>query len=349
MSPSSSIARSSPPDRRFRRRVRVPPLGANLRAGRSVCNNHLRPPGGETSVIGRTVGNYVVRSQIGMGGWGAVYLAENPRIRRKVAIKMLHADLAREPEVVARFVTEARAANEIRNEHIIDILDFGDLPDGTPYFVMEWLDGRSLAAVIEGEKRLPVVRAVRIAVGVGRALVAAHARGIVHRDLKPENIFLLHRDGDPDFVKVLDFGIAKLLVKDTHERARFKTHSGAVLGTPSYMSPEQCRGAQREVDQRADVYALGVILYEMLTGCVPFVAEGLGGLLLLHMTTDPKPPRAIEPSVPEELDRVILQALAKDPQDRFQTVAAFLGALTGGPMPLSGTRSGPPNPLRLRR
>src|SRR5262245_57292356 len=204
-------------------------------------------------MIGRTIGNYVVKTKIGEGGMGAVYAAEHPRIGRRVAIKVLHPELGKSPEIVARFFTEAKAANEIRNEHIIEILDFGELPDGISYFVMEWLDGQSLAEALNRQRKFPLPRALHVARGVGRALAAAHESCIVHRDLKPDNIFLVKRGEDPDFVKVLDFGIAKLMQGDPQQA--YKTQTGAIMGTPYYMSPEQCRGATREMDQRADIYS----------------------------------------------------------------------------------------------
>jgi serine/threonine-protein kinase len=276
-------------------------------------------------VLGRTIGNYVVREKIGEGGMGVVYLAEHPRIGKKVAIKVLLPEYGHNPDVVARFFTEARAANAIRNEHIIDIIDFGELEDRSSYIIMEWLEGRSLTTALEKEGCFPVDRALHIAGGMGRALVAAHARGIVHRDLKPDNIYLIHRGNDPDFAKVLDFGIAKLLGQEVG--ADLKTKTGAIIGTPMYMSPEQCRGIQ--VDERSDLYSFGVILYQMLTGRLPFVADGLGELLLKHMTEAPPPPRGLQPSIPAHVEEVLLIALAKDPEQRFRKVEAMLAALGG--------------------
>src|SRR5678815_4694471 len=205
---------------------------------------------------------------------GAVYLAEHPRIHRQVAIKVLLPEVSRKADVVQRFFTEARSSSEIHNEHIIDILDYGELPDGTSYLIMEWLDGKSLREVLKQVGKLPIPRGLHITKGVAQALAAAHARGIVHRDLKPDNIFLIPRGEDPDFVKVLDFGIAKLMQHFEGGDNEIKTQTGALIGTPSYMSPEQCRG--QPVDQRTDVYALGVVMYQLFTGRLPFPAEGLG-------------------------------------------------------------------------
>ncbi|HEY7957792.1 MAG TPA: serine/threonine-protein kinase [Polyangia bacterium] len=276
-------------------------------------------------MIGRTVGNYVIQEKIGEGGMGAVYLAVHPKIQRQVAIKVLLPEYSKNPQMVARFFTEAKSANEIKNEHIVDIIDFGELEGGANYIIMEWLDGRSLSsAMMDGA--FPVGRAIHITRGIGRALAAAHARGIVHRDLKPDNIFLVKRQSDPDFVKVLDFGIAKLMQAQASS-PDVKTKTGALIGTPTYMSPEQCRGAP--VDHRTDIYALGVIVYQMLTGRLPFLAEGLGDLLLQHMTQAPQPLRELQPSIPAAVEQAVLWALAKDPDKRPQHVQELLDALDG--------------------
>ena len=288
-------------------------------------------------MIGRTIGNYVVKTKIGEGGMGAVYAAEHPRIGRRVAIKVLHPELGKSPEIVARFFTEAKAANEIRNEHIIEILDFGELPDGISYFIMEWLDGKSLSTALEQQPKFPVPRALHVCKGIARALASAHSKGIVHRDLKPDNVYLIRRGDDPDFVKVLDFGIAKLMTGDPTQG--FKTQTGAIMGTPYYMSPEQCRGAVKDIDHRTDIYALGCILYQMVTGQLPFNAEGLGELLLQHMTRPPTPPTQLDPAIPGEVENAILRALEKEPAKRWSSVTdmmnaagAALGNLTG-PVP----------------
>ena len=193
-------------------------------------------------------------------------------IGRKVALKAIHPELSRNPEVVSRFMTEAKSVNQIGNEHIVDITDFGNTADGEFYFIMEFLQGEALADRLRRERLLQTQRALQIAAQVADALAASHAHGIIHRDLKPENIFLITRGQSQDFVKVLDFGLAKLTQGD--EKVSHKTRTGSVMGTPYYMAPEQCEG-KAGIDHRADVYSLGVILFEMMTGKVPFGGRGL--------------------------------------------------------------------------
>src|SRR5262249_47515251 len=227
-----------------------------------------------------------------------------------------------------------KAANEIRNEHIIEILDFGELPDGVSYFIMEWLDGKSLLTALEQEPKFALPRALHVSRGIARALASAHQKGLAHRDLKPDNVYLIRRGDDADFIKVLDFGIAKLMSNDPTQG--FKTQTGAIMGTPYYMSPEQCRGATKDIDHRTDIYALGCILYQMVTGRLPFNAEGLGELLLQHTPRPPPPPTAIDPSIPPEAELCILKALEKDPANRWSSVAEMMSSLGGSLTNLSG-------------
>jgi hypothetical protein len=255
---------------------------------------------------------------------GEVFLAEHPVIGRKVALKAIHHQFARNAEVVGRFVTEARAVNQIGHDHIVDVTDFGHTPAGDFYFIMEYLQGEMLSAQI-GRVPLPPARAIDIAAQIADALEASHQQGVIHRDLKPDNILLAAREGRPDFVKVFDFGLAKL----THKVPGTSTHDtevGVVMGTPVYMSPEQCDG-RREVDHRADIYALGVILFQMLTARVPFTGEGFGEVMAQHLARTAPAVRSLAPDVPPALEAIVSRALAKEPDQRFQTMAELRGAL----------------------
>jgi serine/threonine-protein kinase len=274
--------------------------------------------------VGQTIGNYMITAKLGEGGMGIVYLAEHPVIGRKVAMKAIHPELSRNPEVVSRFVTEAKSVNQIGNEHIVDIHDFGTSPDGEFYFIMEFLQGDSLVDRLKHNAPLDPGRALAIAAQVADALGASHQHGIIHRDLKPENIFLINKGHAVDFVKVLDFGLAKLTQGE--EKVSHKTRTGSVMGTPYYMAPEQCEG-KANIDHRADIYSLGVILFEMLTGKVPFGGEGYGEIIVKHITAVVPSPRAINPLLPPSIEGIILRALAKSREDRFQTMDDFGAAL----------------------
>ena len=278
---------------------------------------------------------YRVIRKLGEGGMGVVYLAEHVFIEKKVALKILSEDFARKPELVKRFMQEAKAASKIGHENIVDITDFGETASGSVFFAMEFLDGMDLAQFIEKNSPMQIDRTREIMNQICRALGAAHSKGIVHRDLKPENIFLIEREGKRDFVKILDFGIAKMNAVDD-ESSRL-TRTGMIFGTPEYMSPEQAKGDRP--DHRVDIYAAGCILYEMLTGDVPFHAETFMGVLTKHMFEEAVPPSKREPSAgfSPAIDKVVARALAKDRAYRFQTMKEFAIALSeieGGPMPV---------------
>ncbi len=274
--------------------------------------------------VGQTVGNYKITAKLGEGGMGVVYLAEHPVIGKKVAIKAIHPELSKNPEVISRFMTEAKSVNQIGNEHIVDISDFGNTDDGEFFFVMEFLQGEALSDRISREHRFPPERALKIAAQVADALLASHDHGIIHRDLKPENVYLINRGASVDFVKVLDFGLAKLTQGD--QKVTHKTRTGSVMGTPYYMSPEQCEG-RADVDHRSDVYALGVILFEMLTGKVPFGGEGYGEIIVKHITQAPPSLRAINPTLEDHHEQLVLRALSKNRADRYQNMREFRAAI----------------------
>jgi eukaryotic-like serine/threonine-protein kinase len=285
------------------------------------------------ALIGRIVGNYELKAVLGEGGMGTVYLAEHPVIGRRAAVKVLRRALADDEAHVSRFMNEARAANAIRHANIIDILDLGLLPEGLPYLMMELLEGESLGSRLRAVGRLPVAQALEIVRQTASALGAAHDKGIVHRDLKPDNLFLVPDASLPwgERVKVLDFGIAKLVGNDLARG--LATQSGILLGTPLYMSPEQCRGVAAEVDHRTDIYSLSVILYQMLVGEAPFVAEGTGDVMMMHVGQDPLPVRRRNPEVSPLVEAALVRGLAKPRAGRFQSMRELTLALTPGGAP----------------
>ncbi|HEX3903323.1 MAG TPA: serine/threonine-protein kinase [Polyangia bacterium] len=279
-----------------------------------------------SSLINQTVGNYRVTKLLGEGGMGVVYLAQHPVIGRKVAIKLLHAALARDQDIVSRFFNEARAIHMIAHENIVEILDFGQTTDGQPYFIMEYLEGEALSdAVARGP--MAVAEVEIIGGQMCRALWAAHAKGIVHRDLKPHNVQLVSKPDGLPHVKILDFGVAKILASPDGAQS-VKTRTGSLMGTPLYMSPEQCKGAVT-LDHRTDIYSLGVMLFEMLSGRPPFVAEGVGELFAKHMLEEPPQLTDFAPHVPPHMTAAIMKSLSKEPRDRFQSMDEFRKALVG--------------------
>ncbi|ABS25321.1 serine/threonine-protein kinase [Anaeromyxobacter sp. Fw109-5] len=289
-------------------------------------------------LVGTLVGSFQILKLLGRGGMGTVYLAEHPVIGSRVAVKFLHETMATDAQGVSRFYDEARAVNLIGHENIVGIYDLSALPPHRYYYVMEYLDGETLAERVRGGPLAPEL-ALDVLLQLCDALQCAHDHGVVHRDLKPENVFLVQRRGRRDFVKLVDFGIAKL----RGARAAGRTESGVIVGTPEYMAPEQCEDGP--IDARTDVYALGVIAFELATGRLPFTGRGIAPLLLAHLKTAPPRPSELAPVSPA-LERAILRALEKDPCARFADMAAFSAALRGarGDLPL---RTPPPSPPRL--
>ena len=295
---------------------------------------------------------YRIVRRMGEGGMGAVYEARHELIGRKLAIKTLHPQLARDADLVERFHREARAATAIGNEHIIEVTDFGVFPDDrAPYIVMEFLAGIEFGELLDREGSLPVARVVHIVGQVCEALAAAHAQGIVHRDIKPENIFLVPRAGDPDFVKVLDFGISKIRAGEEDLKSGL-TKTGMAIGTPYYMPPEQAQAAA-DLDHRADIYAVGVILYQALCGRLPFNADTYPALLMKIMSEEAIAPSRLREDIPPELEQVVMRAMAKDRRRRFARVEELglalvpFAALDRAPVmlrslrPSGGERTGP--------
>ena len=284
-------------------------------------------PAAADPLIGLTIGNYEIKYKLGEGGMGSVYLAEHPLIGKKVALKVLHAEFASNRDVVARFFTEAKSVNDIQHPNIVDIVDYGEIvqPSGNMvYFIMEFLDGTSLSDLIRQEAPFAPERALAICLQIADCLSLSHQHGIVHRDLKPDNVILIARARQTDFVKVLDFGIAKLTGDQPGSR---RTRTGIVLGTPAYMSPEQCEG-RGNVDHRTDIYALGILLYEMLTGRVPFQGEGYGEVLVQHLTQTPVRPTTIRGVIPPHVEVICMKALEKRIEDRYATMDDFMKGLT---------------------
>ncbi len=288
-------------------------------------------------LVGRLIdGRYRVQGVLGQGGMGLVYEAQHEVLGTRLALKLLRSEVWGDEEALARLKREAQAASAIGHENIVDVRDFGRLRDGSTYVVMELVEGDDLLKALRASGPMPWRRARAIARQIADALGAAHAAGIVHRDLKPENVILTARRGEPDFVKLVDFGIALV------QGGAKITQAGRVVGTPEYMSPEQCAGVG--VDHRVDVYALGVLLYEMTTGSLPFSSPDLLELVRKHIQEAPRPPRELAPDLPPAFEALILRCLAKRPARRFQSMAEVAEALDA----LETGDVAPPPPEDLR-
>ena len=288
----------------------------------------IRPAARIDPLIGAVLGGrYRIIDRIGRGGMGVVYLAEHVILGKRVAVKVVSDHLTTDGELTHKFIAEARAVSRIRHENIVDVTDFGETPGGRPFLAMEYLEGHDLAQVIARDGPLPFDRVQRIAEQLCWALSAAHAAGIVHRDVKPPNIFLTDREHTSDFVKVLDFGLSAMNELGSTPANR----TGALVGTPDYMAPEQARGEAR-IDHRVDIYAVGCVLYEALTGTPPFRAHTFMGVLVQHLFEAPQPPRLRAPAaeISPEVEAVVLRALAKDPRDRFQSARELAASFSEG-------------------
>jgi tRNA A-37 threonylcarbamoyl transferase component Bud32 len=296
-----------------------------------------RPAQEPDELVGTFLGSYRVTQRLGKGGMGAVYLGEHPVIGSKVAIKVLHPQFAEDKKVVDRFFDEARAVNLIGHHHIVKILDLDVSPEGRHFFVMEYLEGKPLGRLMRKGQPMPLEVAGPILLQICAALEAAHAKKIIHRDLKPDNVFLISHQGRKNYVKLVDFGIAKLLeVESTTGR----TETGAVMGTPAYMSPEQALGEGSRIDARSDVYALGVLMFQLATGQLPF--NGTHAKILLAHVQSPTPrPRSLNPALPKRWEAIILEAMEKQPENRFEG-AGQLGAAITGCLESLGLATSPP-------
>ena len=310
------------------------------RANPGLAQGTARPPQpraatpkrnkGDEVYLGQTLNNrFKIESKIGEGGFGAVYRGVQLATGRKVALKLLHPEMTKDENLVARFRREGMVLCNLRDAHTITTYDFDQTPDGTLYIAMELLEGKSLHQIFHEQAPLEWKRMFKILSEMCSSLAEAHAQGIVHRDLKPENVYLESRPGNPEFVKILDFGIAKVMRGDSIDPASPQlTATGQTLGTLEYMSPEQLMG--KPLDGRSDVYALGVVAYEMITGRLPFPdAKGPAGLITAQLKQTPMPPSQANPKsgLPQNADRVILKCLEKDKNNRYPDVTALANAL----------------------
>jgi eukaryotic-like serine/threonine-protein kinase len=290
------------------------------------------PP--DDPLIGKVLSErYRIVRKIGEGGMGAVYQAEHALIEKKIALKILFQDLTRRPDLIARFLQEAKSASRIGHENVIDITDFGQSPEGLVFIAMEYLDGQDLGRTLKKTGALDWARSRPILMQIAKGLRAAHGNGIIHRDMKPENVYLIQREGRPDFVKVLDFGIAKIVNPDESGGPAL-TQTGMIFGTPEYMSPEQAQGSTP--DHRVDVYAVGCIMYHMLTGQVPFTADNFMGILTKHLLEAPIPPRKRRPDldIMPDVEAICLKAMEKERDKRYADMDALYRALgAAGGMP----------------
>jgi serine/threonine protein kinase len=288
------------------------------------------------AMVGATLeGAYDIRRLIAEGGMSAVYEAVQLRLSQRVAVKVLARELASNQEALARFRREAEITSRLRHPHLVTVMDFGTGPDGQPFLVMEYLDGIDLDRRIRAQGGLPLPAVVNITKQVASALAAAHEQGIVHRDLKPANVFLVALPDEPDFVKLLDFGISKVRAANTQ-----LTKASSIIGTPNYMSPEQATGMIDEIDHRTDQWALACIVWEMLAGRPPFASDDMSAVFYQVIHLEPQPLSKRRPDLPAAVEAVLRRALSKSATDRFSTIRDFAGALADAASRGHGISSG---------
>jgi serine/threonine protein kinase len=275
-------------------------------------------------MIGRTIaGRFRIERKLGEGGMGAVYKAEHVKMNRPCAIKILNSSALNDPEALPRFTREAQMSSRIDHPHAVTIYDYGESEDGLVYLAMEYVEGDTLTNVLERDGKFPLARALKIARQIGEALDAAHALTIVHRDLKPDNIMLTRKGADPDFVKVLDFGIAKMA--ESEDKRNDLTQAGLIIGTPFYMSPEQVGGDK--LDPRSDVFSFALIVYEMLTGELPYGGQNTQAVMVSRLTNSPRPLRAVDPTIPAAIEAAVLHALDRDRTTRTPSAGRLVSEL----------------------
>jgi serine/threonine protein kinase len=305
----------------------APPVKKAPARGKAPSDHAMAASGPSMAdmLIGTVVANrYKLLHRIGEGAMGWVFVGEHVEIGKKVAVKVLRPSLCRLPEAVSRFKREARSATQVGSKHIVDVTDFGTTDTGAVFLVMEYLEGEDLSTTLKKEKYLPWPRVLHILEQLCEALQAAHDVGIIHRDVKPANFYRVKVGDDPDFMKMLDFGIARL----ANPQDSIVTQTGVVMGTPDFMAPEQAMG--KHVDNRADIYSLGASAYALLTGRPPFEGANEYDVIYKQLNDDPAPPSAVAPvaaGVPKWLDKVILKTLRKDPDDRYGTMRDMATAL----------------------
>ena len=330
--------------------ARCPSCQLDFGNGEQFCPRDGSPLSSEPALgdpfVGRVLGGrYRLAERLGQGGMGAVYRAVHTLMDKPLAVKILRAELATDADAVARFHREARSASRLDHDHCIRVTDFGQSEDGLLYLAMELLEGQSLTRRMR-EGRVTVAEACRLAHSIALALEHAHEAGVVHRDLKPDNVFLARRPRGREVVKVLDFGLAKLASDSS--KSRSITRDGTIFGTPEYMAPEQAQGDP--LDKRTDLYSLGVLLYHLVTGELPFSADTFVALLTKHVRETARPPRDLDPTIPPELEAIVLRCMMKRPADRYASASELAEALlpfaargesTGQVAPVAAAPSGP--------